>query len=118
MKFVIPFAGKPKARPRLNANGPTFMPKDYMEWKDRVIEWARFSRLHKQRIEGTVHIYAVFDTDKILVEVTPCGHKRPKGVGGDLDNLVGGLLDALQGAGVIDNDRNVMEIVASFADPE
>jgi Holliday junction resolvase RusA-like endonuclease len=114
MRFTIPFAGKPKARPRVKEGSPTYMPKDYVEWKDRVAEFVGYSGLRKRAMSGDVRVVMVFGPDSIEVEIEPSMTERPKGVRGDLDNLAGGLLDALQDAGLLPNDRHVVDLEASF----
>ena len=114
MRFTIPFAGKPKARPRVKAGEHTYMPPDYMEWKDRVAQFVGLTGLRKRAMTGDVRVVMVFGPDSIEVEILPSMTERPKGVRGDLDNLAGGLLDALQDAGLLPNDRHVVDLEASF----
>lgn len=116
MRLTIPFAGKPKARPRVDGTN-THMPPDYLEWKDRVAEFVGYSGLRKRAMQGDVQVAMVFHSDHVDVEILPSTTTRPRGVRGDLDNLASGMLDALQDAGLIANDRHVMTMRAEFPAP-
>lgn len=90
-----------KARPRFAAQGTTFMPKNYTEWSYEFRRRAREAlwKLCRQQIDGPVRI-------RLLLR----GPQLPRG---DPDNLLGGVLDALQptrldaAPAVIKNDRQV-----------
>lgn len=85
---------KGKARPRVTKNG-TFMPDDYRAWKHRL---GMLMLAHRGKaelpIKGPVRIGTIF--------YTPSGSCRS-----DLDNSHAAVLDALQDAGWILNDRQV-----------
>lgn len=110
--IVIPWPGKPKARPRVTSNG-TFMPPEYMEWKQNIVDLLAYD---KRIVEGYCHLEMEFTKLEVFVRVIPItyDYQRDKGVRGDLDNLVGGVMDALQDAGLIDNDERVVGIDASI----
>lgn len=107
--FVIPWGGKPKARPRVTTNG-TYMPKPYRDWKQTITEYLQVSRI--SRMEGPVCLAVTFTPTQMIVAIEPSQVARYGNA--DLDNLVGGLMDVLQDAGVIGNDRSVVAIHASF----
>lgn len=54
--------------------------------------------------------------DLDLLTTTPLG--RPKGLQGDLDNYVKAVVDALQKAGVIENNKQVVALSAAFVTEE
>jgi len=58
-----------------------------------------------------VRLDVVFGTDYIDFQLYPMvDHVRPKHVRADLDNLAGGLMDALQDAETIKNDELIREL--------
>lgn len=86
-----------KARPRVTRRG-TYMPKPYQQWRQKFC--ALVGRPPKPlagHLAIAIRIY------------TKSGKMRP-----DLDNVVGAVLDALQDAQVIANDRTVRQIGASL----
>ncbi|MBA2707195.1 MAG: RusA family crossover junction endodeoxyribonuclease [Gemmatimonadaceae bacterium] len=88
-----------KARPRVTRFG-TYMPKPYMQWRKE------FEAMGRQQYPGPPLDMPVSIT---VVVVTPSGKIR-----GDLDNVVGAQLDALQ-PWAITNDRLIQEIHATIA---
>lgn len=88
------------------------MPPDYREWKAMVKGFIAASR--KEVVEGKCRIEMVFREKDVAIRVIPVieDWQRAKGIRGDIDNLVGGVLDAMQDAGMIDDDRNVIEVHA------
>ena len=105
-RFTLPWAGIPKPRPRVTANG-TFMPKRYTDWKDAVAEWVALNKIPSH--DGPLAINLRFSRDGVHVEIEymPDDMKRD-GVQGDIDNLAGGVYDALQDAGIIENDKQII----------
>jgi Holliday junction resolvase RusA-like endonuclease len=84
----------PKARARVTRRG-TFMPKNYVTWKDSAIAELRLQSSHlrdRLPLEG------------VGIDITLSGkHSRR----GDLDNISGAVLDALVQAQVLRNDNLV-----------
>ena len=76
----------PKARPR-NGNGHSYLPANYRSWKDNAI--------FDLRLQWKNEPLAI-----AAVSVVVYGSPR-----GDLDNIVGSVLDALVQAGVLVDDR-------------
>lgn len=111
-RCTLPWPGKPKARPIVTKNG-THMPDDYVEWKENVAEYLRY---FPGMIEGPVMIELEFSEKKVNVSVIPVvgEFQRDKHVRGDLDNLIGGVMDAMQDAGTIVNDSQVVAVRASI----
>lgn len=86
-----------KARPRVTRRG-TYMPANYTKW--RKVFAARCYRPFQPflgRISVIIRVY------------TKSGKMRP-----DLDNVVGAVLDAMQDAEVLANDRLVTHLEASL----
>lgn len=100
MRIVLEnFAIKPKARPRLGAGGRVYSPTSSHE---RSLAW-----------ELRAHYPGVRYESPVSVECAMFGKQR-----GDLDNCIKTLLDALQKAGIIKNDKQVRRIVAEYVDSE
>lgn len=89
----LPIEPCAKARPRVTRRG-TYMPAGYMKWRRRfcamVVPPAR-------PMAGSLSV--------TVMVFTKSGHMRP-----DLDNVGAGVLDALQDAKVITNDRNAVRL--------
>jgi len=105
----LPLRGVPKPRPRVTERG-TYNPKEYTAWKAEVADELAGLGIQNQ-IAVPVRLDVVFATDYIDFQLYPMvDHVRPKHVRADLDNLAGGLMDALQDAGTIKNDELVREL--------
>lgn len=114
-----------KARPRVTKHG-TFMPKRYQRWKREAKR--RLSKAWGDREAlrfAEVHIEIVIRRPKRLIPreqggtLSKAGWLRERespercGAKPDLDNAVGAVLDALQEAGVLEDDKQVDELVSS-----
>lgn len=87
--FWLPGKVSPKARPRFNS-GQAYLPQNYRQWKkDALVE------VLCQLGDG-----ADLPLTTAQVEVSLTGKHR-----GDLDNIVGSILDVLVEAGVLVDDR-------------
>ena len=109
----IPMRGKPKPRPKFDSrgvSGRTYNPDEYTTWKELIsVELSRMG-LHPQYLDVPVRLEAGFGTDYIDFQLFPLApHRRPKHVTADIDNLAGGLMDALQDHGLIANDKLIVE---------
>lgn len=82
-----------KARPRFG-QGYVHMPKPYVDWKYAFAARAKW-QYNGEPLEGRLSVDVVF--------ATQTGSMRP-----DLDNAFGAVADALQEAGVIGNDRQIV----------
>jgi len=110
----IPWPGKSKPRPRVTSKG-TYNPTEYTEWKRDIAELLSLMP-EVVGLQGEVGLVIKFHPDKISVLASQVQIKRFGQ--NDLDNLVGGLMDALQEAGVYKNDRQVTAIQAQFEKEE
>lgn len=111
LNFTLPWRTIPKPRPRVTRYG-THMPKEYMEWKEMIGQFIAIT--DKGSIEGPVICRFEFGTDTTGVSVIPINHEYPRAlhVKGDIDNLSGGVMDALQDGGVFANDSQVVKLEA------
>ena len=96
IRFCIPGAVVPKARPRVTSHG-TYMPNRYREWRNRA-EIELYRQMSRFRLNHK------FPLQKAAVSLRFFGNHRTNS---DLDNMAGACLDALtlNGAGVLIDDR-------------
>ena len=115
MKTVLelPWQGLPKPRPRVTKHG-TYNPKDYTSWKTDIAELVALTV--KNQHTGRVKVGMVFRRDSVTVTIEDTDNERFGRA--DIDNLSGGILDALQEAGIIVNDRNVTVLTGRFDNEE
>ena len=97
--MFIPMAPMGKARPRVTRSGHAFMPNSYTKWKKDFGARAKFAWHPWPPISGP-----------FLIRIT-IGTKSGK-MRSDLDNSAGSVLDALQDAGLIANDRDCRQLSA------
>jgi Holliday junction resolvase RusA-like endonuclease len=109
---TLPWTSKPKARPRVTKNG-TFMPHDYTEWKDNVAEYISLAATASDtHFSGPVSLMCTFYEGGTILTILPMdeGYQRAKHVRADIDNLIGGIMDAMQESGIIDNDSQIVTV--------
>ncbi len=117
--LYLPVRAKPKARPRVTVNG-TFMPADYTQYKRLIDSELRIRGLiPRKQEEGPLSLEVIFGSEGMWFQLRPVsGHVRAMHVEADVDNLVGGLMDALQDATVFKDDKQVIEVHAWIDDRE
>jgi hypothetical protein len=97
------------------------MPPDYMQWKENVgVELLRLGRstgVVGDGIAGNLRMITRFGSDFMELQLIRVEHVRAKHVRGDIDNLNGGLMDALQDAGVIVNDAQIIGLESTLWTP-
>lgn len=97
------------------------MPASYRQFLTTARRFVLAAVKENGQIDGPVALIARFMSDSIELAIQPLHGRRAKYVRGDVDNLVGGLMDALQSyrlegqeiPGLIENDRQVVEIWAT-----
>ncbi len=109
----LPGRPVPASRPRV-VDGHAYTSERYRAWKQEAA-W-RAHRQHPDTLEGPVRLEIAVYGNGVRVEIQPSHTPRPKGIRGDLDNVVKGVADALQDGLVLRNDRQVHEIVARFGE--
>ena len=110
----IPMRAVPKKRPVVTRNG-TFMPKPYVAAKEQFADELKAQGVVTEQYAGNVEISVVFDTDEFWVKLEPVDEEKPKHMRqSDIDNVCGFVLDALQDAGVIKNDAQVVKLEARY----
>ncbi len=98
MILFIPMAPMGKARPRVTRSGHAFMPNKYTKWKRDFAIRACFQWGPSPPITVPFAIH--------IVLTTASGKMRS-----DIDNCAGSVLDSLQDAGLITNDRDCRELM-------
>lgn len=88
ISLVVALPPRSKARPRVTCHG-TYMPPGYSKWRQAFVAACAG---YPWRLVGRFRIGVIF--------WTRTGDIRP-----DLDNALGAVLDALQDAGIIEDDR-------------
>jgi Holliday junction resolvase RusA-like endonuclease len=113
----LPIIGMPKARPKFNSvTRQVYMPEDYTQWKHGVSDALVDQGIHAPYHEDPMKLKAVFGEDYIEFQLFPVeGHRRAKHVTADIDNLAGGLMDALEQGQVIKNDKLIVRLDARVA---
>ncbi len=103
-RIEVPWQAKPKARPNFDSRSKrAYMPDDYMEWKENVADFMALQGLPS--LQGTVGLDVTFKKSGFIVVASEVKIKRFGQA--DLDNLLGGVMDAIQDGGGYTNDRQV-----------
>lgn len=109
---VVPWPGMSKPRPRVtttkSGKSHTYNPSEYTQWKRQVAEYLGYQQQVK-KIEGPVSLMVTFTPNDMMVSLFPKPDIERFGRS-DLDNLLGGVMDALQDADLIDNDNKVVMV--------
>ncbi len=105
----------PTPRPRFVNRGKfvsTYYPKPYQEYYTNLTALIQNQEIEQYKKPRLVRITAIFSIPKAKTSklVTPTA---------DIDNLVKGLLDSMQAAGVLENDSQVVDLKATkqFGEP-
>ena len=107
----LPIRGKPKARPRVGVNNKPFMPPKYMAWKKELAAELELQGLASLHLSNSMSLEVIFATEGMWVQLREIKNfQRATHVRADVDNLIGGLMDGLQDAGVIENDELIVEV--------
>lgn len=108
----------PKARPNFDGrSGRAYHAKGYSDWLEDAgwqVKAQRRGRTH----EGPVTIKIVLAGEKAAIRVEDAEPTRPKGVQGDIDNIAGSVLDALEAGGIITNDKQATRLEVWFWDDD
>ncbi len=106
----IPIRGKSKQRPRMGRNG-VYMNQEYTKWKKD------FKTLYGLFSSQEIHSGSV-SVDVIFQFIIPKSYSKKKRdnldhtkISQDIDNLTGGVMDALNGVAYKD-DKQVVDLIA------
>ena len=114
MNLIIPGRVVPKARPRFDPRtSRAYTEKRYADWLQMASETVAYT-LRKPDLSGPLMVRMAFDPSGVEVEVLPCSPVSYPGTRGDIDNMAGSVLDALEHGGAYRNDRHVVRLEAWF----
>lgn len=107
LSFALHVQPTGKARPRVTSKS-TYMPKAYQAWRRKVESSLYFDARGFTDAQVAIwdELRAGANCSLSIVIATKTGNMRP-----DIDNAAGAIMDALQGAHVIANDRQVRRLV-------
>lgn len=107
MEFILETEGKPTPRPRFNGR-VAYMPKSYNDYQKKLVILIQEKNLKKGdfcRISITFHFMYPKSTPKYkLIDGLPLRAKF------DVDNLAKGVMDALEKADLVDDDRQFYQL--------
>ena len=115
----VKLRGVPKARPRV-VGGRAYMPKGYMKWREDfgTLLKVEIARVRSQRrIIGPVEVYLSFYGHGVRIQIIEVTTVRRKHVRGDIDNMIGAVMEVLEDIEVVTNDSKVHRVVANLAGP-
>lgn len=111
-RLNIPYPPMPKKRPRFDSRSKrAYMPKKYMEWKENVAEVAKLTA-GVSGLSGPLSLIVEFHKEHMVIVISEGASERFGQA--DIDNLLGGVMDALQDSEVIHNDRQISRVLAAF----
>lgn len=110
LQYKLEIEGYPCQRPRLGKYGNAYNPPKYTQHKKELAELLKKTGIAKGNYEYVrMHFYFPYPTaqpNKDRVDLAPMNKKY------DIDNLVKSFLDAMQDAGIVDNDSMICGIYA------
>lgn len=134
VSFKVQGTPKPKARPRFRRTPnfvQTYTPESTVNWEQTIVSQVKeqlakiTAMLPAEYIDGAFPFTGRIGADIRVNSVRPKSAAKSvmfplKAQPGDIDNLAKSVLDGLQLAGVIQDDKTVTDLAAykRFADPE
>ena len=113
-ELIIPGRVVPKARPRFDPRtGHAYHATRYRDWLDMATQTVAL--MHRgPPIEGPTLLRVAFSPAGADVAILGCSPVEYQGRRGDLDNMIGSVMDALQHGGAIENDSQIVKIEGWF----
>ena len=102
----------PKKRPIVTVNG-TYMPREYTQWKEDA-GWHMLAAAKGTKFKGRIFMGVVFDKDGFNLRIEDADDEGDRFGQADIDNLLGAVMDAAQGCGLIRNDIDVVMVAGGF----
>jgi Holliday junction resolvase RusA-like endonuclease len=107
VEFILDIEGKPTPRPRFNGR-VAYMPKSYNDYQKKLVILIQEKNLKKGdfcRINITFHFMYPKSTPKYkLIDGLPLRTNF------DTDNLAKGVMDAIEKAGLVEDDRQLYQL--------
>lgn len=113
ISFGVLIRPRPTPRPRGKKGQGAYYPPEYNAYRDELLWRIRQAVKGRPRLAEPLKITVSITLEGFEVQIEP-GPVRPKGMRGDIENFVKGLLDGLQQAGVVEDDRWVHELNVRF----
>ena len=107
--LILPWGGKSKPRPRVTSRG-TYNDSEYTQWKEAVAEWVVVAGVPV--LSGPLSLLVKFKKESM--EVMLSEGAPPRFGQSDIDNMSGGLMDALQLSGTFKNDIQIAQLSAQI----
>jgi len=109
--LVIPGLVVPKARPRFDPRSKrAYHEARYKDWLAMAGQMIAYTT-RAGYTDDDLLLRCAFGAEGVEVEWLPCSPvKRPKGIQGDVDNLIGSVMDAIQASGRISDDKQFVRI--------
>lgn len=111
----VPVRAVPKERPQVGSHGAYYTDR-YTSFRKAVAEHLAIGGDLPTGLSVPLSLELSFGSEGFQVQLrrvvgwnSGSDVRRPKHVRGDIDNLTGGVMDALQDAGVVADDKWVME---------
>ncbi len=115
MRFKLNQVVVGKARPRHHGR-QAYMPKPYQRWMQLVVDELKEQFVGKPTSDPVL-VRMMFSETGAEIEVMPTSHERPLyNRRSDIDNMAGAVLDAMQHAGIFENDKQVHRLEVWFDD--
>ena len=109
-ELILPGRVVPKARPRFDPRTQrAYTDPKYRDWLDMASDVVALT-LRKPMMGGPLLLRAAFTSAGVEVVIADATPVEWKGTRGDLDNLTGSVMDALQQGGAIVNDRDIIKL--------
>ena len=113
-ELIIPGRVVPKARPRFDPRSSrAYTPKNYADWLDMASQYVALA-LGKPRMAGPLMVRCAMSPAGVEVAIMGTTPVEYKGRRGDIDNMAGSVLDALQQGAAIENDSQVVRLETWF----
>ena len=111
----VPVRAIPKERPQVGKHGAYYTPR-YKQFRKDVTDALFEQGVKAKEIDFPISIELMFRTDGFYLQLRPLHSNvrdtvfaRPTHVRGDVDNLAGGVMDALQDGSFLTDDKWVLE---------
>lgn len=113
-ELIIPGRVIPKARPRFDPRtGRAYHHTRYANWLEMATQTVAIHH-RGEPLEGPTLLRVSLTPAGADVAYMPCSPTQYKGRRGDLDNMIGSVMDALEKGGAVENDSQIVRIEGWF----
>jgi Holliday junction resolvase RusA-like endonuclease len=117
-RLKVPLKPRVASRPRFRKGQGAYIHPKYRAWKEEaaIVMGAAWRRANLATVEGPVAVSILLHRDRFEISIREAPPDRSrKGFRGDIDNYIKAILDAAQDAGLIEDDRQIVDLTAEFA---